>query len=80
MVARKLLLITIFFFILLTISNNFSLCRATSHSSPGIPFKPVKVTAVDMFPHTDCVEVVMLFERDVATTKEETNFMDKEQE
>ena len=47
----------------------FRLCRATSKSSPGLPFKPVKVTAVDMFPHTDCVEVVMLFEREtIAST------------
>ena len=49
----------------------YRLCRATSKSSPGIPFKPVKVTAVDMFPHTNSVEVVMLFERENENEKNE---------
>merc|ERR1711879_466330 len=67
------------------IQNGSALCRATSNASPGIPFKPVKVTAVDMFPHTDCVEVVMLFERDtscgtVIPTKQEKGKEEKDTE
>merc|ERR1711879_185378 len=68
------------------IQNGSALCRATSNASPGIPFKPVKVTAVDMFPHTDCVEVVMLFERDtscgtvIPTTKQEKGKEEKDTE
>lgn len=56
------------------------LCRATSNSSPGTPFRPVKVTAVDMFPHTDCVEVVMLFERDEEITGPNTEKTDPTKE
>jgi tRNA (uracil-5-)-methyltransferase len=29
----------------------------------GRPFRPVKSTAVDMFPHTEHCELVTLFER-----------------
>ena len=29
----------------------------------GIPFRPVKATAVDMFPHTAHIEMVVAFER-----------------
>lgn len=30
---------------------------------PGKPFVPVRAAAVDLFPHTSCVEAVMLLER-----------------
>ena len=30
---------------------------------PGTPFRPTRCIAVDMFPHTDNLEAVMLFER-----------------
>ena len=39
------------------------LCQAPSKKLLGIPFKPLKVIAVDLFPHTEHVEMVMLLER-----------------
>jgi len=45
------------------ISNASALCRVSSKKLKGIPFKPVKAIAVDLFPHTDLVERVVLFER-----------------
>jgi hypothetical protein len=41
-----------------------SLCRAPSKQLNGVPFRLVKYIAVDLFPHTDRMEVVALFERD----------------
>ena len=41
----------------------FRLCRATSKVARGAPFRPLKSVAVDMFPHTDKLEMIMLFER-----------------
>eukprot|EP01134_Creolimax_fragrantissima_P001133 CFRG1133T1 len=41
-----------------------SLCRPTSNNYTGTPFRPSKVTSVDMFPHTPGFEFVMLLERD----------------
>ena len=39
------------------------LCQAPSKRVVGFPFKPIKVLAVDLFPHTQHVEMVMLLER-----------------
>ena len=39
------------------------LCKPMTRSVPGAPFKPIKATGVDMFPHTDHLEMVMLFTR-----------------
>jgi tRNA (uracil-5-)-methyltransferase len=39
-------------------------CKSPSKTVPGIPFKPIKSIAVDMFPHTDRVEMLVVFERD----------------
>ena len=39
------------------------LCQAPSKKVVGFPFKPIKVLAVDLFPHTEHVEMVMLLQR-----------------
>ena len=41
----------------------FSLCRERSHRIKGLPFRPLKAIPIDLFPHTDHCEVVLLFER-----------------
>lgn len=43
--------------------NWIDLCRPTSRQYRGMPFVPVQAVAVDMFPHTSHVELVILFER-----------------
>ncbi|KAK7878967.1 hypothetical protein WMY93_030820 [Mugilogobius chulae] len=44
--------------------NNFiDLCRAPSNRVHGAPFRPVKAVAVDLFPQTMHVELVLLLER-----------------
>uniref|UniRef100_A0A4W4H912 tRNA (uracil(54)-C(5))-methyltransferase n=1 Tax=Electrophorus electricus TaxID=8005 RepID=A0A4W4H912_ELEEL len=44
--------------------NNFiDLCRAPSNRVRGSPFRPVRATAVDLFPQTMHCETVLLFER-----------------
>ena len=45
------------------IADAANLCRSVSTSMTGTPFVPVKAIAVDMFPHTEHCEVVVLFER-----------------
>ncbi|KAG5186899.1 S-adenosyl-L-methionine-dependent methyltransferase [Tribonema minus] len=40
------------------------LCSPASRKLSGEPFRPVKATPVDMFPHTPHCEMVMVFERD----------------
>lgn len=50
--------------------NWIDLCRPTSRQYQGVPFKPVKAIAVDMFPHTSHVELVMVFERNNNTQNE----------
>lgn len=45
------------------IADAANLCRSVSTSMLGTPFVPVKALAVDMFPHTEHCEVVVLFER-----------------
>ena len=39
------------------------LCRPESKSTRGMPFHPVQGVGVDMFPHTEHLEMVMLFTR-----------------
>ena len=46
------------------VGNASGFCRAESNKVRGAPFKPVKAVAVDMFPLTPKVEVVVLFERE----------------
>ncbi|XP_026540712.1 tRNA (uracil-5-)-methyltransferase homolog A [Notechis scutatus] len=44
--------------------NNFvDLCRAPSHRVKGSPFRVIKATAVDLFPHTMHCEMLFFFER-----------------
>ncbi|EFA81041.1 hypothetical protein PPL_05876 [Heterostelium album PN500] len=39
------------------------LCKSITNTMKGTPFRPVKAIAVDLFPHTEHCEVVVLFER-----------------
>jgi len=39
------------------------LCRSESNTMVGTPFRPVQAIAVDMFPHTEHCELVVLLER-----------------
>jgi len=48
-----------------------SLCRLPHKQRPGYAFKPVKCVPVDMFPHTDHCELVMLFEKVFPPEKQE---------
>lgn len=41
-----------------------ALCRPVSRSMQAKPFVPVKATGVDMFPHTEHLEMVMVLKRD----------------
>nr|XP_033811310.1 tRNA (uracil-5-)-methyltransferase homolog A isoform X2 [Geotrypetes seraphini] len=44
--------------------NNFvDLCRAPSNRVKGIPFRPIRTMAVDLFPQTMHYELIVLFER-----------------
>ncbi|XP_026571959.1 tRNA (uracil-5-)-methyltransferase homolog A [Pseudonaja textilis] len=44
--------------------NNFvDLCRAPSHRVKGSPFRVIKATAIDLFPHTMHCEMLFFFER-----------------
>ena len=39
------------------------LCSTPSKKNSGIPFKPIKAIAVDLFPHTEHIEMIILLER-----------------
>uniref|UniRef100_A0A8P0NG25 tRNA (uracil-5-)-methyltransferase homolog A n=2 Tax=Canis lupus familiaris TaxID=9615 RepID=A0A8P0NG25_CANLF len=43
--------------------NFVDLCRAPSNRVKGVPFRPVKAVAVDLFPQTPHCEMLILFER-----------------
>eukprot|EP01059_Diplonema_ambulator_P016218 TRINITY_DN2757_c2_g1_i1.p1 TRINITY_DN2757_c2_g1~~TRINITY_DN2757_c2_g1_i1.p1 ORF type:complete len:594 (+),score=218.05 TRINITY_DN2757_c2_g1_i1:39-1784(+) len=43
--------------------NTTLLCKATSTKLPGAPFVPTKAIGVDLFPHCDQQELIVLFER-----------------
>jgi len=45
------------------VQNAVSLCRPASHSFHGLPFVPVRAFPVDLFPHTEHCELVVLLER-----------------
>ncbi|XP_022105170.1 tRNA (uracil-5-)-methyltransferase homolog A-like isoform X2 [Acanthaster planci] len=45
------------------INNFIDLCRPVSNRNKGIPFRPTKAVAVDLFPHTKHCELIILFER-----------------
>lgn len=42
---------------------SLSLCRAPSNRVHGAPFRPVRAMAVDLFPQTMHVEMLLLLER-----------------
>ncbi|XP_054906855.1 tRNA (uracil-5-)-methyltransferase homolog A isoform X2 [Poeciliopsis prolifica] len=44
-------------------TNFIDLCRAPSNRVHGAPFRPVRAMAVDLFPQTKHVELLLLFER-----------------
>ncbi|KAM4746136.1 tRNA (uracil-5-)-methyltransferase homolog A [Anableps anableps] len=44
-------------------TNFIDLCRAPSNRVRGAPFRPVRAMAVDLFPQTKHVEILLLFER-----------------
>lgn len=44
--------------------NFLDLCRPCSRTLNGNPFTPIIATAVDLFPHTPHMELVVLFKRD----------------
>ena len=46
-----------------SMTNLLGLMRPTSKKGQGFPFVPSKATIVDLFPHTEHVEVVLEFER-----------------
>eukprot|EP00002_Diphylleia_rotans_P022855 TRINITY_DN448_c0_g1_i4.p1 TRINITY_DN448_c0_g1~~TRINITY_DN448_c0_g1_i4.p1 ORF type:complete len:514 (-),score=106.65 TRINITY_DN448_c0_g1_i4:204-1745(-) len=45
------------------VQNALELCRAPSGRFKGVPFVPVLACAVDLFPHTNHCEAIMVFER-----------------
>jgi len=51
------------------VGNAVGLCRPKSNAFRGEPFKPIKAVGVDMFPYTEHVELVMLFQRIQNDTK-----------
>ncbi|XP_075261614.1 tRNA (uracil-5-)-methyltransferase homolog A-like [Convolutriloba macropyga] len=51
------------------ITNWVDLCRPTSKKFAGAPFQMVKAQPVDLFPHTNHCELVVLFERPSQTDK-----------
>ncbi|XP_070618823.1 tRNA (uracil-5-)-methyltransferase homolog A [Erythrolamprus reginae] len=54
--------------------NNFvDLCRAPSHRVKGSPFRVIKATAVDLFPHTMHCEMLFFFERIEYSNNEASN-------
>ncbi|KAM4579391.1 tRNA (uracil-5-)-methyltransferase homolog A isoform 1-T3 [Fundulus diaphanus] len=44
-------------------TNFIDLCRAPSNRVHGAPFRPVRAMAVDLFPQTRHMEILLLFER-----------------
>eukprot|EP01084_Bolivina_argentea_P067810 123427_1 len=45
------------------INDALRLCQTPSKKTVGMPFKPIKAIGVDLFPHTDHVEMIMHLER-----------------
>jgi len=45
------------------INDAANLCRSASNTMIGAPFKPQKAVAVDLFPHTEQCELIVLFTR-----------------
>ena len=46
------------------VDNAVTLCSPTSKAIKGKPFRPVRATPVDLFPHTPHTELLCTFERD----------------
>uniref|UniRef100_A0A3P9MQU8 tRNA (uracil(54)-C(5))-methyltransferase n=1 Tax=Oryzias latipes TaxID=8090 RepID=A0A3P9MQU8_ORYLA len=53
-------------------TNFIDLCRAPSNRVHGAPFRPVRAMAVDLFPQTMHVEMLLLFERVDYKSQEQT--------
>ncbi|CAM9524232.1 unnamed protein product [Discosporangium mesarthrocarpum] len=45
------------------VNDSVLLCGPSSKKTKGAPFRPVKAIPVDMFPHTNHTELIMVFER-----------------
>lgn len=50
------------------VNDAVMLCKAPSKSTAGRPFYPTHAEAIDMFPHTEHCELVVLFKRDHETS------------
>ncbi|XP_029365960.1 tRNA (uracil-5-)-methyltransferase homolog A [Echeneis naucrates] len=60
--------------------NNFiDLCRAPSNRVHGAPFRPVRAMAVDLFPQTIHVEMLLLLERVDYTSEQPQNSSNREE-
>lgn len=58
---------------------SFSLCRAPSNRVHGAPFRPVRAMAVDLFPQTMHVEILLLLERvDYKSQQQQTSSTQEE--
>ncbi|XP_034026985.1 tRNA (uracil-5-)-methyltransferase homolog A [Thalassophryne amazonica] len=55
------------------INNFIDLCRAPSNRVHGAPFRPVRAMAVDLFPQTMHVEMLLLLERVDYDSKQESS-------
>lgn len=58
--------------------NWFDLARPCSKTMHGMPFLPKMAIAVDMFPHTHHVELIILFEREVFVDDDEVMKVEEE--
>lgn len=60
--------------------NWFDLARPCSKTMRGMPFLPKMAIAVDMFPHTHHVELIILFEREIFVDDDEEEVVKKVEE
>jgi tRNA (uracil-5-)-methyltransferase len=57
-------------------TNLLALCRPTSKAYQGEPFVPVRAKAFDLFPHTTCCELMVVYER-LSMLDEETRIVEE---